>query len=127
MFSSSFLDNNYISILLVHVFVSLSQPQLPKVPLSPVVNFGRLRKVGQNWGIWPNSWQFQSHSWQFQTHPRTFPPIETYQRQSLGQLSLKGMVHLILKLRLKAVFLIMKYNDSISFGQNMCFLMQSGF
>ena len=41
--------------------------------------------------------------------------------------ALKGMVHLIFKLHLKSVFLSMKYNDPISFGQNVCFLTQSTF
>ena len=41
--------------------------------------------------------------------------------------SLKGMVHLILKLNLKVVFLSMKYNGAISFGHNVCFLTQSAF
>ena len=37
------------------------------------------------------------------------------------------MVHLIFKLHLKAVFLSMKYNDPIRFGQNVCFLTKSVF
>ena len=49
-------------------------------------------------------------------------------RSSFGSVSLvKGMVHLIFKLHLKDIFLLMKYNDAISFGQKVCFLTQSVF
>ena len=53
-----------------------------------------------------------------------FDPLLTWRWLSVG---VKGTVHLIFKLHLKAVFLSMTYNEPISFGKNVCFLTQSVF
>ena len=42
---------------------------------------------------------------------------------SINIFTLKGMVHLIYKLYLKAVFFLVKYKDAVSFSKKWLFLM----